>query len=277
MKASGSFRKTLVKTSLRQAWRRVSNTPASQALRVWKPRRTGIVGLELHLRVRFMPKVLVVEDDKNLSDMISKMLRTEHYSVDASMDGSDALDRLAISDYDLMILDWELPQVSGPEICKQFRQNGGKAAVLMLTGKAGIHEKEEGFEAGADDYLCKPFHPRELSARVRALLRRTSVETKTQLAWRSITVDTQNHKVLRGSEVISLQPMEFALVSFFMQHPDQVFSTDALLKRCWDTGEVSLDAIYTCIRRIRKKLDLPGEPSIITTIHGIGYRLDSAT
>jgi DNA-binding response OmpR family regulator len=222
-----------------------------------------------------MAKVLLVEDDKALNETISEMLRTEHHSVDATMDGSDALDRLAVSEYDLMILDWELPQVSGPEICRQFRKNGGKAAVLMLTGKSAIQEKEQGFDAGADDYLCKPFHPRELSARVRALLRRSSVMTKSQLQWHSVTLDTQNHKVMRSGEMVSLQPMEFALLEFFMRHPDQVFSTEALLKRCWDTGEVSLDAIYTCIRRIRKKLDVAGEPSIITTIHGIGYRLDS--
>lgn len=222
-----------------------------------------------------MAKVLLVEDDISLSQTIAEMLKGEHHSVDATIDGSDALDRLAMSEYDLLVLDWELPQVSGPEICKQFRQNGGKAAVLMLTGKSAIHDKEHGFDSGADDYLTKPFHPREFSARVKALLRRSSVMTNHQLTWRSITLDTQTHKVSRGSEVITLQPMEFSLLEFFMRHPDQIFGTEALLKRCWDTGEVSLDAIYTCIRRIRKKIDVKGEPSIITTLHGIGYRLDS--
>lgn len=224
-----------------------------------------------------MPKILLVEDDKRLAATVKALLEIEQHKVELCHDGQEAEDHLAAFDYDLLILDWDLPSKSGVEICKGFRARGGQTPVLILTGKQDIDEKEEGFAVGADDYLTKPYHPKELVSRVRALLRRMPGYAGDKLQWRDIEVDLTAHRVTIGGESITLQPMEHTLVSFFVKHPNQVFSPEALLKRCWDAdAEVSTDSIYTCIRRIRKKLDREGTPSIIRTVHGVGYSLGDA-
>lgn len=224
-----------------------------------------------------MAKILLVEDDKKLADTVQMLLELENHKVEMAYDGGEAEDRLAAFDYDLLILDWDLPVRSGVEICRNFRSKGRLTPVLMLTGKQAIQEKEQGFDAGADDYLTKPYHPRELAARVRALLRRPQVYSGDKLSWRDIEVDMTSRKVTRGGEEIALQPMEFTLLTFFMKHPNQVFGADALLKRCWDdSADVSSDSIYTCIRRVRKKVDRDGMGSVIRTVHGVGYSLGEA-
>lgn len=224
-----------------------------------------------------MAKILLVEDDKKLAATVQLLLEIEKHKIEMVHDGREALDHLAAFEYDLLILDWDLPGRTGVEICKEFRSRGGQTPVLMLTGKQEIDNKEEGFNCGADDYLTKPYHPKELTARVRALLRRMPGFAGDKLSWRDIEVDLTSHRVNRGGEDIALQPMEYTLVSFFVKNPGQVFSPEALLKRCWAAdAEVSSDSIYTCIRRIRKKLDREGMPSIIRTVHGVGYSLGDA-
>jgi len=221
-----------------------------------------------------MAKILLVEDDKKLADTVRLLLEMEQHKVEVAFDGLEAEDRLAAFDYDLLILDWDLPEKSGVEVCRGFRTRGGSTPVLMLTGKQLINDKEEGFGAGADDYLTKPYQPRELIARVKALLRRLPAISGDVLKWRDIEIDTTGRKVVRAGEEIAMQPMEFTLLSFFLKHAGQVFTTEALLKRCWDdTAEVSFDSIYTCIRRIRKKIDREGTGSVIRTVHGVGYSL----
>jgi DNA-binding response OmpR family regulator len=145
----------------------------------------------------------------------------------------------------------------------------------MLTGKDAIRDKEEGFHAGADDYLTKPFHSQELIARLHALMRRPPAYSGNSLRVRDLVMDTHKRKVTRDNNEIQLQPMEFTLLEFLMRHAGEVFSSEVLMRRCWSAdAEVSLDAIYTCIRRLRKKLDVEGKPSLINTVHGIGYGLD---
>jgi DNA-binding response OmpR family regulator len=223
-----------------------------------------------------MSKLLLVDDDRSMIANVMDWLKPEHHTFETAYSGQEAVDKLLSFDYDLVILDWELPEMSGVEICKLFREKRKMTPVLMLTGKTAINDKESGFDAGADDYLTKPFHPKELIARVRALLRRPTVISSPLLQKGSIVVDRVKRKVTRQDQDVALQPMEFSLLEFFLKHPDQLFSTDALLRRCWsDDTEISPDAIYTCIRRLRKKLDVEGEPSIIRTVHSVGYVLDS--
>jgi DNA-binding response OmpR family regulator len=223
-----------------------------------------------------MAKILFVEDDAALSATVTQVLKAEQFKVELSEDGKDALHRLATYEYDLVILDWNLPEVSGPEICRQFRRKGGSTPILMLTGRNAMSDKLDGFDAGADDYLTKPFNALELIARAKALLRRPKKMEGSTLQCGKISLDTTKRIVTRGGEEITMQPLEFAVLEFLMRHPNQVFTTDTLLKRCWNADvDASIFATYTCIRRIRKKLDVPGEESIIKTIPNVGYRLEA--
>ena len=223
-----------------------------------------------------MAKVLVVEDDEALCDTIEEWLKLEHHMAELMHNGAEALESLKAFEYDLIILDLLLPGLHGIELCRRFRGSGGTTPILILTAKDAIGERAEGLDAGDDDYLTKPFHPQELLARVRALLRRPTGYLGNVMQLGKYVIDPNNHRVTKNGEHIALQPMEFALLEFFARHPNQIFSTEALLQRVWETdADVSLDAIYTCIRRLRQKLQIDGEPSLIRTVHGVGYRLET--
>jgi DNA-binding response OmpR family regulator len=218
-----------------------------------------------------MSKILLVEDDADLAGMVKMNLVREHSTVEVVYSGEEALDVLAVSSYDLLILDWNLPGKTGLEICKWYRQHGGTSPVLMLTGKSEVIDKETGLDGGADDYLTKPFSMRELAARVRAVLRRSTTVTSNVLTRGPYTVNPFKFHIEKDGATVSLQPREFALFEFLMRHPGDVFSADALLERIWRSdSEASLDALRACIKRIRKKLD---DPDVIETVHGVGYRL----
>lgn len=222
-----------------------------------------------------MPKILVVEDDAGLNRMIREWLTFQHNDVDYAENGKDGLEKLRCYEYDCIIMDWELPEMSGIEVVQKFRSMGRPTPVLMLTGKTSINDKEQGFDAGADDYLTKPFHMKELSARIRALMRRASVNVSTVVEARGIRLDTASFRVSRGDTDIQLLPKEFALMEFLMRHADQVFSAETLLSRVWSSdSDATIDAITTCIKRIRKKIDQEGAPSVIKTVHGVGYKFD---
>jgi DNA-binding response OmpR family regulator len=224
-----------------------------------------------------MPKVLVIEDDAGLNRMIREWLVfSERHTVEYAENGMEGLDKLLFTEYDVIVLDWELPGRSGIDVLKEYRASGGKAPVLMLTGRGGILDKESGFDAGADDYLTKPFHMKELSARLRALIRRAGGTVSNVIMCRDIGLEPGAFKVTRAGKEIQLLPREFALLEFFMRHPDQVFSADTLLSRVWSSdSDATVDAITTCIKRIRKKMDIEGQPSIIKTVHGVGYKMES--
>lgn len=223
-----------------------------------------------------MGKILVVEDEQDLAFQVRDWLSREHHLIEVVHNGQDALDRLRVYKYDAIILDWMLPGMAGVDVCKEFRgKQKGKTPILMLTARAGIDDKEEGLDAGADDYLPKPFQLRELSARVRALLRRASGATSNTMEVRNIIVDPAARKVTRDGQEVRLEPKEFALLEFLVRNPNTVFSTEALITRVWESESlVSPDAIRTYIKGLRKKLDTEGQPSIIGTVHGVGYRLD---
>jgi DNA-binding response OmpR family regulator len=223
-----------------------------------------------------MAKILVVEDDHSVAASIEEFLKAEQHTVDVVHNGKEALERLDVFHYDVMVLDWNLPGMNGIDVCKHTRDSGSSMLIIMLTGKTDVDSRLAGLDTGADDYMTKPFHPSELAARVRALLRRPSMVQDEVLKRGALVVNTNTRKVTRGNEEISLQPMEYKLLEFFLRHPDRLFSSEALLRRCWsDEADISLDAIYTCIRRLRKKLDTDKEPSLIRTVHSVGYILDS--
>lgn len=222
-----------------------------------------------------MAKILLVEDDKDLCGRIQEWLCFERHSLEFVHDGAEAKERLKFYNYELVILDWDLPQLSGLEVCQDFRKQGGMTPILMLTGKEEIAAKEAGLDAGADDYLTKPFHLKELSARLRALLRRPSFVNTTLLTAGCLVLDPAKHQVSVNGKELSLLPKEYALLEFFMRHPTEIFSPEALLSRVWSSeSEATADTIYTYMKTLRKKLKaFPGTPSIKTR-HGIGYQLD---
>lgn len=222
-----------------------------------------------------MAKILLVEDELALSEVVVDSLEAQQHIVEHVSNGREAISRLKFYQYDLVILDWNLPELDGIEVCRQFRQAGGMTPVIMLTGKREVDDKEAGLDAGADDYLTKPFHLKELGARVRALLRRPAQAVSAVLSARDVTLCPTTHKVSKAGQPVSLLPKEFALLEFLLRHPNQVFSAETLIERLWPAdSESSSNTIRTYVNRIRNKVDSQDEPSLIATVHGIGYRLD---
>lgn len=223
-----------------------------------------------------MSKILIVEDEEDLAVQVKDWLSREHYTVEHVANGVAAVDHLAVSKYDVIILDWLLPGIDGIQVCKKYRSMGGKAPILMLTAKAGIEDKEKGLDSGADDYLSKPFHLKELSARIRALIRRSSAQSGNVLQAGDIVLDPVARTVTKNSVAIHLERKEFNLLEFLMRNANKTFSADALLDRVWESGSMaSPDAIRTYIKSLRKKIDTPEKNSLITTVHGVGYKLEA--
>ncbi|HEY9777490.1 MAG TPA: response regulator transcription factor [Planktothrix sp.] len=223
-----------------------------------------------------MPRILIIEDDRDVAGLVLDWLKTENYSVEIAYDGEEGTEYLKQKDYDLLILDWSLPGKTGMEICQEYRARQGKAPVLMLTGRGSVADKEAGLDSGADDYLTKPFSMRELSARVRALLRRPPVPVSHLLEVGSLAMDPIKHTVTRNGKPITLLKRDFELLEFLMRHPGEIFSTDALLSRVWEYDqEASADAVRTAVKRLRKKLDESEDEtsSVIENVRRVGYRL----
>ncbi len=225
-----------------------------------------------------MAKILIVEDDAHLLNVLREFLEGQGYSVDVSTNGADASEKLDYFKFDLVILDWQLPVMSGIEVCRNHRNKGGKTPILMLTGRNQPAHKTEGLDTGADDYLTKPFDESELGARVRALLRRPHTYTGTILELLDIRIEHDTRRVTKGGKEIVLLPLEYSLLEFLIRHRDQSFSPDALLDRVWKTGtEVSIDAVRTCVKTLRRKIANSDGTSIIQTVYGVGYKAsDSA-
>lgn len=220
-----------------------------------------------------MAKILIVEDNEDLANTVRTFLMFEHHTVEHIVDGQEASDHLRTFQYELVILDWSLPNLSGIDILKRFRSLGGTTPVLMLTGHDTISEKEAGLDSGADDYLTKPFHMKELGARVRALLRRPAAVNSNVLEAGNITIDTAKYRVTVNGDPMTLVPREFQLLEFFMRHPNQVFSPEALLNRVWPSeSEATTEALRTALKRLRKKVDPDG--NLLRTVHGVGYILE---
>lgn len=221
-----------------------------------------------------MPKILVIEDDAKLAHNIELCLRSAHYLVELSFDGKDGLHRLLTYKYDCAICDWSLPECTGIELITQYRQNGGNALILMLTGRSGIENTETGLNAGADDYLTKPFSSRELLARVHALTRRASAPQHPTLKAGTVAFDETTTTVTSAGKPVSLTRKEILLLHLFLKNPQNVFSVDLLRQEVWPDSDTSNESIRTHIKSLRKKLPQPQDQDLIITVHREGYRLN---
>ncbi len=226
-----------------------------------------------------MAKILIIDDDPTLCGLVSDWFSGQNYSVEVVYDGLAGLDMLLLGGFDLIVLDWDLPGKSGIELLQEYRRRGGQTPVIMLTAKCDSTEIERGFDYGADDYVTKPFGVKELTARVRAVLRRPREMLAEVLVAGEVHLNRAKHHVTRGGVEVRLQPKDFALLEFFMRNPGQVFSTDVLLARVWASdSEASIDALRTAIKRIRQAIDTADgdvSRSIIKTVPRVGYTLQS--
>ncbi len=224
-----------------------------------------------------MMRILVIEDEARLARLIARFLNEEGYSAETAHDGRSGLSRALAEPFDLLIVDWMLPDLDGIQIVRRLRAAEVSVPVLMLTSRSQIEDRVMGLDAGADDYLPKPFAFPELLARVRALLRWPREEKKTDSILRAgdVTLDPVRHVVWRGEERVDLSAKEFALLATLIQRPGQVFTRSVLLDTVWDgAADVYTNVVDLYVSYLRKKLDREGEASRIRTIRGVGYTFD---
>ncbi len=220
-------------------------------------------------------KVLVVEDDETIAGVLKECLGQAGYNVEAVNSAEAGRARLAAGNYNLLVLDWQLPEASGLDLCMEARAQGINTPVLFLTAMNTIHDKMAGLDGGADDYLTKPFEIAEVLARVRALLRRPQSIQYKPIKIRDIELDQKAKTVTLKGEQVKLHPQEMTVLELMMSNPGRVFSGEELLSRAWPTdSDATNEAVRTVILRIRQKLDLDEDNPLITTIKGFGYRLD---
>jgi len=226
-----------------------------------------------------MTRVLLVEDDRDLCDVMIDWLEHEGFSVEAVHDGESGRAKLNEKSHDLYVLDWDLPKASGISICEEFRRNGGQLPILMLTGKFQIDEKEQGLDAGADDYLTKPFDVKELSARLRALLRRPKqVFSDNKLSFDDIEIDTVSHRVARRGIEIHLPKTEYALLEYLVRNRSKIARNEDLLAHLWPSdSKPGESALRMAVKRLREKIDVEGQESTIESMKRVGYRLRSTS
>ena len=224
-----------------------------------------------------MKRILIVEDETWMAGMLARVLREEGYAPETVGDGRLGFARAAEDSFDLVILDWMLPDRSGIQILRGLRSAGIATPVLMLTARGQIEDRVEGLDAGSDDYLPKPFALQELLARVRALTRRPAAEpAETIIEVGDLALDPIHHIVHREDERIELTAREFALLHALMGRPGQVFTRSVLLDTIWGApDEVQTNAVEIYISHLRKKLDRRGSPSHIRTVRGVGYAFRS--
>lgn len=224
-----------------------------------------------------MARILLIEDEEKMARALVRILREEGHAVEVAADGREGLSRALDDGFDLLIVDWMLPGRSGVQVVRGLRAADVHTPALMLTARGQVEDRVEGLDAGADDYLPKPFDLQELLARVRALTRRPQVapaETATVRVG-DVTLDPVRHEVRRGDERVELTAKEFALLAALMQSPGRVFSRSVLLDTVWGVpGEVSTSVVEHYVSYLRKKLDREGEPSHIRTVRGIGYTFE---
>ncbi|HOO52321.1 MAG TPA: response regulator transcription factor [Alphaproteobacteria bacterium] len=222
-------------------------------------------------------RILLVEDERKISAYVKRGLEEQGYAVDAAYTGQEALDWAASVEYDLVILDILLPELDGLSVCRELRKEGSRVPILMLTARDSIDDRVAGLDAGADDYLVKPFALKELLARMRALSRRSNESPKTTLLQiADLTLDTLTHKVKRGGKVISLANKEFAVLECLMREPERVFSRTQIAEHVWNYDVFNQsNVVDVYIRNLRRKIDDPFELKLLHTIRGSGYRISA--
>jgi two-component system response regulator MprA len=218
-------------------------------------------------------RILIIEDDQAILKLLQRSLAYEGYTVDTATDGRTGLILARDHNPDLVILDWMLPGMDGLEVCHRLR-TGGSLPILMLTAKDTVQDRVQGLDAGADDYLVKPFNLDEVLARIRALLRRTQPERVPVLKFADLSLDTGSRQASRGSRLVSLTAKEYELLELFLRHPKQVLTREVIFDRVWGYdfgGESNVLEVY--IRYLRQKLEAENEPRLIHTVRGVGYVL----
>jgi two-component system response regulator MprA len=220
-------------------------------------------------------RVLVVDDEPAVRAALDRALRLEGYDVELAGDGAEALHRLALGAPDAVVLDVMMPRVDGLEVCRRLRESGDRTPVLMLTARDSVQDRVEGLDAGADDYLVKPFALEELHARLRALLRRTTDNGDSAvLRFADLSMDTRTREIVRGGRPLELTRTEFNLLELFLRNPRQVLTRSLIFDRVWgyDFGPTS-NALEVYVGYLRRKL---GDPRLIHTVRGVGYVLREA-
>ena len=219
-------------------------------------------------------RVLVVEDEAKMASLIERALVREGYAVDVARDGAEALWAVAETEYDAIVLDAMIPAPDGYEVCRQLRKDGRWNPVLMLTARDGVADRVRGLDAGADDYLTKPFALGELMARLRALTRRSLGARPVELRVGDLTLDPAQHEVHRAGHPVSLSPKEFSLLELFMRAPGQVLSRSHIVDHVWDFAyDGGSNVVDVYVRYLRRKIDLPFGRRDLETVRGVGYRL----
>jgi two-component system, OmpR family, response regulator MprA len=220
-------------------------------------------------------RILVVDDEPAVQNALFRALTLEHYEVAKAGDGQEALDRLENSPYEAVILDIAMPRVDGLDVCRRLREGGDTTPVLMLTARGEVDDRVAGLDAGADDYLVKPFALRELLARVRALLRRAGEEDdgkQETLLFEDLRLDLRAHEAWRGERMLALTRTEFLLLELFLRHPRQVLTRSAIFESVWgyDFGSSS-NSLGVYMGYLRRKTELEHEPRLLHTVRGVGY------
>ncbi|MEW2331023.1 response regulator transcription factor [Micromonospora chersina] len=216
-------------------------------------------------------RVLVVEDETLLADSIAEWLRREAFAVDVAYDGDAALERLGVTDYDVVVLDRDLPVVHGDDVCRAVVDSGAETRVLMLTAAAAVRERVAGLALGADDYLVKPFALVELSARVHALARRARPAVPPRLSRAGIVVDPARREVYRDGRYVALSRKEFAVLAELVRAGGAVVSAEELLDRAWDEHiDPFTNVVRVTVMKLRRKL---GDPQVVETVPGVGYQI----
>jgi two-component system, OmpR family, response regulator MprA len=221
-------------------------------------------------------RILVVDDEPAVRAALQRALALERYEVDVAADGHEALERLAAFPPDAVLLDVAMPRLDGLEVCRRLRAAGDRTPVLMLTARDAVDDRVEGLDAGADDYLVKPFALRELQARLRALLRRTEHGVE-RLRYADLVLDAVAHEVWRGERRVALSRTEFSLLELLMRHPRQVLTRSQIFEAVWgyDFGATS-NALGVYVGYLRRKTEAGGESRLVQTVRGVGYVLRPA-
>lgn len=227
------------------------------------------------------PRILIVEDEAAQAEMITYNLEKEGFQVMLATDGQAALEMARMESPDLVLLDWMLPEVTGIDVCRQLRSDRDlhEVPIIMVTARGDEDDRVRGIDTGADDYLVKPYSPRELISRIKALLRRASPGgADDKLICLDIEMDLASHKITRGGELIHLGPTEFKLLRTFMERPGRVFSREHLLDLVWGHGVYVEDrTVDVHIRRLRMALNVGGRVDVIRTVRSAGYALDAGS
>jgi two-component system, OmpR family, response regulator MprA len=218
-------------------------------------------------------RILIIEDDTAILKVLQRGLAYEGYTVDVATDGRSGLNQAHDHHPDLVILDWMLPGMDGLEVCRRLRLQGG-LPILMLTAKDTIQDRVQGLDAGADDYIVKPFNLDELTARIRALFRRTQTERNQVYQFADLNMDSDSRQVMRGKRLVPLTAKEYELLELFLRHPRQVLTREVIFDRVWGYdfgGESNVLEVY--IRYLRQKLEAENESRLIHTVRSVGYVL----